>query len=127
MASVQSGGGLPEWRSPYVGKIFAPALLAFLAAPAFAQGSHADHGASKPVATSALSTQAFGEAPEAVMSEMAKVVLQLDIDPDGKKLAEDVIAAQEKEIISITDWLARRSQQLVCKWRDETFSARQSW
>jgi uncharacterized protein (DUF305 family) len=42
--------------------------------------------------------------------DMAKVVLEYGQDPDVKKLAEGVIAAQEGEIAWMTDWLAKHGQ-----------------
>ncbi len=39
--------------------------------------------------------------------EMAKVVLEHGDDPEVKKLAEAIIAAQEAEIAWMTDWLAK--------------------
>ena len=38
---------------------------------------------------------------------MAKIVLEHGTDPDVRKLAEGVIAAQEAEIKWMTDWLAK--------------------
>lgn len=37
--------------------------------------------------------------------DMAKVVLQHGKDPETKKMAEDIIAAQEKEIAQMKTWL----------------------
>ena len=39
--------------------------------------------------------------------EMAKIVLEHGTDPEVRKLAEGIIAAQESEIAWMTDWLAR--------------------
>ncbi|MFM7335790.1 MAG: DUF305 domain-containing protein [Tabrizicola sp.] len=39
--------------------------------------------------------------------EMAKIVLEHGKDPEVKKLAEGIIAAQEAEIKWMTDWLAK--------------------
>lgn len=42
--------------------------------------------------------------------DMAKVVLQHGKDPETKKLAQEIIAAQEKEIAFMRDWLKKRGQ-----------------
>ena len=41
---------------------------------------------------------------------MAKIVLDHGSDPEVRKLAEGVIAAQEAEIAWMTDWLAKHAQ-----------------
>lgn len=42
--------------------------------------------------------------------DMAKIVLEHGKDPEVRKLAEAVIAAQEAEIAWMTDWLAKHGQ-----------------
>lgn len=42
--------------------------------------------------------------------DMARIVLRHGTDPQMKKLAEEIIAAQEKEIAFIQDWLKKKGQ-----------------
>lgn len=42
--------------------------------------------------------------------EMARVVLQHGKDPELKKLANEIIAAQDKEIALMREWLKKRGQ-----------------
>jgi uncharacterized protein (DUF305 family) len=51
-------------------------------------------------------SMAFMEANQGAV-DMAKIVLAHGKDPEVKKLAEDIIKAQEAEIKWMTDWLAK--------------------
>jgi uncharacterized protein (DUF305 family) len=42
--------------------------------------------------------------------DMAQVVLKYGKDPETRKLAEEIIAAQEKEIAFMKGWLAKRAK-----------------
>jgi uncharacterized protein (DUF305 family) len=42
--------------------------------------------------------------------DMAQVLLKHGKDPETRKLAEEIIAAQEKEIAFMKDWLAKRAK-----------------
>lgn len=113
--------------------LFAPVLLLAVIAPLAAQ--HQGHGASPAPAASA-STRAYqavnarmhkemdirfsgdadvdfvrGMIPHHVAAvEMAKIVLQHGKDPELKKLANEIIAAQDKEIAFMREWLKKRGQ-----------------
>jgi uncharacterized protein (DUF305 family) len=42
--------------------------------------------------------------------DMARIVLQYGSDPELRQLAEDIIAAQEREVEFLEGWLARRAR-----------------
>ncbi len=114
-----------------------PALLALavvLPGSAFAQTDHSTHGTSSTSASP--STAAFEAAHQKMMKDMtvpftgdpdvdfrthmiphhqgaidvSKVVLQYTKDPATKKLAETIIADQEREIVEMKDWLAKHKK-----------------
>jgi uncharacterized protein (DUF305 family) len=111
-----------------------PLLMLAVMAPLAAQHQgHSGHGASPAPAASA-STRAYqavnakmhkdmdirfsgdadidfvkGMIPHHVAAvEMAKVVLQHGKDPELKKLANEIVAAQDKEITVMREWLKKR-------------------
>lgn len=116
------------------------ALLAALglAGLALAQGhqGHGSHGTAAPAASDSAATQAYKAANDKMHKEMgisfsgdpdvdfvrgmiphhqgavdmAKVVLAHGKDPELRKLAEGVIAEQEKEIAFMRDWLKKRGK-----------------
>ncbi|CAH1659981.1 conserved exported hypothetical protein [Hyphomicrobiales bacterium] len=120
--------------------IAAAAILATLAVqPALAQSAnpHAGHGAPVQAAPAASSSTKAYEAANAAMHgamnipytgnadvdfvrqmiphhegavAMAKIVLEHGKDPQIRKLAEEIVAAQDKEIAFMQGWLAKQGK-----------------
>ena len=116
----------------HAGRVAGLALGAVLAlgGGASAQHAHAEHGATRREAASTAQFRAANDAMHAGMAldftgdadvdfargmiphhqgaiDMARVVLAHGADPALRRLAEDIIAAQEGEIAFLRDWLAR--------------------
>lgn len=116
---------------------FAAALLALpTLAPAQTTDPHANHTMPMADATDTPATAAFKAASDAMHGAMAipytgnpdvdfiagmiphhqgavdaaRIVLEFGTDPEVKKFAETIIAAQEAEIAWMTDWLAKNAK-----------------
>ena len=116
----------------------AAAFVTAFAMPLFAQeaGGHSGHTMSKGAASETDSTKAFMEASKKMHGDMAidysgdadadfvrgmiphhqgaidmaKIVLAHGKDPEIRKLAENVIRDQEKEVAVMKDWLKKNGK-----------------
>jgi len=83
-----------------------PAAAAYKAAM---DNMHAEMGAVQPSGNADVDF-ARGMIPHHQAAiDMAKAQLQYGTDPEIRKLSEDIIAAQEREIKQLQDWLAKNA------------------
>lgn len=112
------------------------ATLAFASTAALAQMDHSRHGAPAAATSDSASTQAYQHVNDRMHQgmdieftgnadidfargmiphhqgaiDMAKVVLEYGKDPEIRKLAKEIVAAQESEIAFLQEWLQKHSK-----------------
>ena len=102
-AAVIERAGLPS----ITGQDESSTLEAFLDAVRWGAATNADRGFLQAPFRSGVSIEDFQLDPLVRAIDMARVVLEHGDDPEVKKLAEGIIAAQEGEIAWMQDWLAK--------------------
>ena len=116
--------------------LMSAALIALASFPAHAQHEHSGHGATGAPGNAAPAIAAFQKAKETMHTAMtipytgdadvdfvrgmiahhqgaigmAKVVLSYGKNPQLKKLAQEIIAAQETEIAEMQDWMKKNAK-----------------
>jgi uncharacterized protein (DUF305 family) len=71
------------------------------------KGMEMDQGMMRPIPGEPSSTAGYKAAMMKMMMDMAQIVLKDGKNPETKKLATAIIAAQKKEIMTIDTWLKK--------------------